>query len=206
MKKQNKNFVYIDEYDLLGGNFYWHKANEVGIPKEKLSAMGLKNERVLVHKDIIPPLKEADKILQKKGYRIFITEGYRSKELYQFINRKIAEKIGEQERDRILNMKDMPHSTGKSVDVALLRNGKKLILHDKKDGIDGYFVDFYKEGKNKNEQYQKLQEVLLEIMQNNGFRLGIKREYFHFNCSGNVVQKPLYCLIFGRSRLTYTQL
>ena len=146
-----------------------------------LKRVGLQNERVLVHKDLIAPLQNAEKILQEKEYRIFITEGYRSKELYELINEKITEKIGEQEKNRILNMKDMPHSTGTSVDIALWHDGKKLILHDKNDGINGYFIDFYKQGENKNEQYQKLQEFLIKAMQDNGFRLGTKREYFHFN-------------------------
>ncbi len=178
MENQKDNFVYIDENDLLGSNFYWHKGVEVGIPKEVLAKVGLQDERVSVHKDIVEALKNADKVLQEKGYRIFITEGHRSKELYTLINEKIAEKIGEQEKNRILNMKDMPHSTGKSVDVALWQDNKKILLHDKKDGINGYFVDFYKQT---NKNYQELQEMLIGIMQDNGFRLGTKREYFHFN-------------------------
>ncbi len=182
MENQNENFVYIDEYGLLGSNFYWHKGIEIGLSKEMLKRVGLENERVLVHKDLMTPLQNADKKLQEKGYRIFITEGYRSKELYGLIDEKITEKIGEKEKNRILNMKDMPHSIGKSVDVALWRDGKKLILHDKKDGISGYFIDFYKET---NKSYQELQEMLIKIMQDNGFRLGTKREYFHFNYEPN---------------------
>lgn len=177
----NQDFVYIDEYGLLGSNFYWRKGIEIGLSKEELAKVGLQNEHVLVHRDIIESLKHADKALQSEGYRLYVTEGYRSKELYHLINEKIKDKIGEQETSRILNMVDMPHATGKSVDIALWRDDKKLILHDKQDGINGYFIDFYKQGEKKNEQYQNLQEFLIKVMQDNGFRLGTKREYFHFN-------------------------
>lgn len=181
MENQKENFVYIDEYNLLGSNFYWHKGIEVGIPKGELAKVGLQDERVLVHKDIVGTLKNADKALQSKGYRLYITEGYRSKELYRLINEKIKEKIGEKETNRILNMVDMPHATGKSIDVALWRDGKKILLHDKEDGINGYFINFYKQGDKENKYYQELQEFLINTMQDNGFRLGTKREYFHFN-------------------------
>lgn len=187
---KKENLVYIDKHDLLGSNFYWHKGIEVGISKKDLAKVGLKNRRVMVHKDIIRALKNADKILQKEEYGLYITEGYRSKELYKLINERIKERIGEKETKRILNMIDMPHTTGKSVDVALWHNGRKLTLHNKKDGIDGYFVDFYKQGKNTNNRYQKLQKLLINIMQNNGFRLGTKREYFHFNY--NPKSRPNY--------------
>lgn len=75
-------------------------------------------------------------------------------------------------------MIDMPHSTGKSVDVALWQNNEKILLHDKKDRIKGYFINFYKET---NSNYQKLQDFLINTMQDNEFRLGTKKEYFHFN-------------------------
>lgn len=178
MKNKKDNFVYIDENNLLGSNFYWRKGIEIGISKEDLARVGLQDERALVHKDIIEALKNADKVLQSKGYNLYVTEGYRSEELYKLLNEKMVEKLGEQEKNRILNMQDMPHSSGKSIDIALWRDNKKILLHDKKDGIDGYFVNFYKQT---NKTYQELQEMLINIMQDNGFRLGTKREYFHFN-------------------------
>lgn len=181
----NSDLVYIDEYDLLGSNFYWQKGIEMGMAKEDLAKVGLVNERVLIHKDIIRPLNRADGALHIKGYNLYITEGYRSKELYELINEKIEAKIGKHETGRILNMKDMPHMTGKSIDVALWRDGKKLVLHNKEDGINGYFVNFYKQGEKKNTQLQELQDFLINIMQDCGFRLGTKREYFHFNYDPN---------------------
>ena len=146
-----ENFVYIDDYGLLGSNFYWRKGIEIGISKEDLAKVGLYDERVLVHKDIVPSLKSADKELQSKDCRLYVTEGYRSQELYSLVEKKMKEKIGEIDTGRMLNITDMPHATGKSVDVALWKNDKKIILHDKKDGVDGYFVDFYKQSNKQKE-------------------------------------------------------
>jgi D-alanyl-D-alanine dipeptidase len=173
-----KNFVFIDEYGILGSNFYWQKGNEIGLLKEELKRVGLTDERIKIHKDLIKPLLTADKELQKHGYQIYVTEGYRSKELYELLSQKMVERIGEKGKNKILNTKDMPHSTGRSIDVALWKDNQVFRLHDKADGINGYFINFYKEKKPK---YQKLQDLLTGIMQDSGFRLGTKGEYFHFN-------------------------
>jgi D-alanyl-D-alanine dipeptidase len=103
------------------------------------------------------------------------------------VNQKMVERIGEEEKNRILNIKDMPHASGCSIDVALWKNGEVLKLHDKADGINGYFLNFYK---GKNDYYQELQELLVKIMQDNGFRLGTKGEYFHFNYNSDSLINP----------------
>jgi D-alanyl-D-alanine dipeptidase len=144
---------------------------------DQLQSVGLCNERVQIHKDLIEPIKKADKALQELGYQIYISEGYRSKELYNLINEKISARIGEEETNKILNMTDMPHTTGKSIDVALYKDGAIVKLHNKEDGINGYFTGFYKD---KNLFFYETQKKLIEIMQSNGFELGTKGEYFHF--------------------------
>lgn len=185
---RNNNFVYIDDHGLLGSNFYWRKGIETGITKDDLARVGLVDERVLVHEDIIESLKKADDVLHAKSFRLYISEGYRSKELYRFINEKIEAKMGKHETARILNMKDMPHSSGKSVDVSLWDENKNNFtpLRNKKHGFDAYFVDYYKNSESEEEkEYQRLQEMIINLMQDCGFRLGTKREYFHFNYEPN---------------------
>jgi len=50
------------------------------------------------------------------------------------------------------------------------------------DGTDALFVDFYKGSDNQEDkQYQELQAWVIGIMQDHGFRLGTRREYFHFD-------------------------
>ncbi len=178
------NLVYIDEYGLLGSNFYWKLGLKMGMSREELAEVGVFNERILVNKNIVESLLKVDILFQKKGFRLYIFEGYRSKELYHLINQKMIEKLGEEETKKILNMEEMPHSTGKSVDISLWdKEKKKLIpLRNKKDGIKAYFVDYYKNKEEEEEKkYFKLQQFIIKTMLNNGFRLGKKREYFHFD-------------------------
>ena len=81
-------------------------------------------------------------------------------------------------------MEGMPHAKGTSVDVALwsLKDNTEVYLRDGKDGIDALFVDFYKDRTDEvSKKYQHLQEWLIDVMQGQGFRLGSKREYFHFD-------------------------
>lgn len=175
---ETNNLAYIDEYGILGKNSYWQMGNKIGLTREELEKVDLTDERIRIHPDLIEPILAADKELQKHGYRLYLTEGYRSKELYKLVGEKMVKDLGEKGRDKILNLKDTPHATGRSVDAVLWKNGEVLKLRDKEDGFDAYFIDFYKD---KNNEFQKLQNLLIKTMQNQGFKLGTKREYFHFN-------------------------
>lgn len=179
-----ENLVYIDQYGLLGNNFYWQKYEAKGLTKEDVLSTGLANDRVQVHKDIVQPLLAANEEFQKRGFRMYIKEGYRSKSLYEIIYKRRVEKFGKEETDRLLNMEAMPHAEGKSVDVALWeeKENKEIFMRRSEDGTDALFVDFYKnKDGEENKRYQELQEWVIGIMQEQGFRLGIKREYFHFD-------------------------
>jgi len=176
--------VYIDDYGLLGTNFFWHKYEAKGLSKEDILNAGLSSDRVQVHKDIINILVEIDKEFQNRGYRLFIKEGYRSKSLYKIVYKRRVEKFGKEETDRQLNMKDMPHSIGLSIDVALwsMENNAEVYMRKWEDGDDALFIDFYKNKKDEQSKtYQGLQERVIGIMQKQGFRLGTKNEYFHFD-------------------------
>lgn len=156
----------------------------MGMSKEDLAAVGLVDERVKVHPDLVQPLRKVDVALQGKGCRLYITEGYRSPELYSFVHKKIEETKGKGEADRVLNLRDKPHATGKAIDAVLWDKSKQepIIMRDKSEGFDAYFVDYYKNSEDpKRRAYHELQSMLINLMQDNGFRLGIKREYFHFN-------------------------
>lgn len=182
--ENNPDLVYIDEYGLRGTNFYWHKYEAKGLSKEDIIAAGLMSDRVQVHRDIIEKLVSVDMAFQDRGYVLFIKEGYRSKALYEIIYQRRVEKFGQKETDRLLNMQDMPHARGLSVDVAVwdLTTDNEVYLRNGDDGVDALFVDFYKDKTDGLSQtYQELQEWVIDIMQQHGFRLGTKREYFHFD-------------------------
>ena len=186
----NYSLVKISDHGLLGSNFYWNKYESKGLSKEDVLATGLTGDCVEVHKDIIDVLKGVDKEIQDVlGFRLFIKEGYRSKSLYEIIYKRRCEKFGKEETDKIFNMNDMPHSTGLSVDVALFdpAENKEVYMRNGDDGTDALFVGFYKDKEDEeSKRYHKLQVTLIEVMQNNGFRLGTKREYFHFDYRPNL--------------------
>ncbi len=177
-------FVYIDDYGLRGTNFYWHKYEGKGLSKQDVLDAGLTSDRVQVHKDIIDLLISINNKFQERGYVMYIKEGYRSKSLYEIMYQRRVEKFGQEETDRLINMNDMPHAQGLSVDVALWNpeTDAEVFMRNGEDGTDALFVDFYKDKEDDSAQkYQELQEWFIDIMQNHGFRLGTRREYFHFD-------------------------
>lgn len=57
-----------------------------------------------------------------------------------------------------------------------------IYLRDGKDGDDAYFINFYRDKKTESaKHFQELQDFMINTMLDHGFRLGTKREYFHFN-------------------------
>ncbi len=176
--------TYIDEHGILGSNFYWHKHDAKGISLEEIMAIGLTDGRVQVSKKIIEPLKKVDSILKARGFRLYIKEGYRSKELYELVFKKRSEKFGVEETKRLFNMEGMPHAKGMSVDVALwdLNEDREVFMRNGADGTDALFVDYYKNRNDeKSKEYQDLQEFVITTMLAQGFSLGTKNEYFHFD-------------------------
>ncbi len=184
MDRGIKDLVYINQYGLLGTNYYWSKHLRYGITKKEIISTGLKSDRVVVHKDIIDSLILVDNKLQEKGFRLFIKEGYRSKKLYRLIYKKRILKFGQNTTNRLLNIKKMPHSSGKSVDAVLwsVKDNKEILMRDKEEDPESLFYGYYnnKNGE-KEKRFQELQFYLANIMQNQGFRFGEKREYFHFD-------------------------
>lgn len=179
-----EELVYIDEYGLLGTNFYWHKYQAKGLSKADILSAGLLNDRLQVHKDLIAPLLLIEEELNKLGYKLYLKEGYRSESLYNIIYKRRVEKFGQTATDRLLNMKDMPHAKGASVDVALwsIKDDKEVYMRRGEDGDDALFVDYYKDKSDEESRiFYNLQSLVIELMQKHGFRLGTKREYFHFD-------------------------
>jgi len=178
------DLVYIDQYGLLGSNFYWHKHEAHGLSKEDILGAGLENERVQVSVSLIPLLQEIDRELQSQKKRLYVKEGYRSKELYRVVYDRRVEKYGKESTDRLLNIDSMPHALGLSVDVTLYdeETDTEMALRNRDDGIEALFIGFYKEKSDEvSRRYQELQDLLAELMLRRGFRIGKRREYFHFD-------------------------
>ncbi|MCK9497660.1 MAG: M15 family metallopeptidase [Candidatus Colwellbacteria bacterium] len=185
--------VYINEYGLKGKSFYWEKADEYDITKDELRNIGIDSNRISVHEDLIAPLLKANEQFKKLGFEIYIKDGYRSKDLYNLVYKKRVKKYGAESVNKLLNVKTMPHSTGKCVDVSLLdiKTGKELKFKDRKDGPNALFADFYKNKKDAQSlKCQKNQALLADIMKNCGFKFGSLKEYFHFEYDSQYFLNP----------------
>jgi len=178
------DMVGIEKYDLRGSNFYWLKHDAKGITKEEIISVGVTSEHVQLHKDIIPNVLAVEEELNKHGYRLFIKEGYRSKALYELVYEKRCLKFGKEETDRIFNMEAMPHASGKSLDATLwsIEKDEEVWLRRGDDGTDALFYGYYAdEDDEQSKEYQRLQDLLVRTFLDNGFKLGTKNEYFHFD-------------------------
>lgn len=180
-----KDLVYIDDYGLLGSNFYWHKYATHGLSKEDILDADLTNDRVQVSAQIIDKLVAIDKELQgQKGWRLYIKEGYRSEALYKIVYERRVAKYGKEVTDSILNMNSMPHALGLSVDVALWdpQENKEIYMRRSADGVGALFIGFYRDKLDEESKWcQELQDFIAELMMRHGFRVGTKQEYFHFD-------------------------
>lgn len=182
--EKDPKLVYVDDYGIPGTNFYWHKYEAKGLTKDDILLAGLTSDRVQLAELLIAPLLEADTEFRTRGYQAYIKEGYRSRALYEIIYERRVEKFGKEETDSLLNMADMPHADGTALDLALwdVKENKEVYMRRGEDGTPALFVDFYKNSNNpEDKRYQELQEWVIATMQKNGFRLGTKNEYFHFN-------------------------
>lgn len=183
MEKPN-DLVYIDEYGLPGSNFYWHKYETHGLSKEDILNAGLIDDRVQVSRQIVDALVALDGEFQKRGWRLYIKEGYRSKALYKIVYERRVAKFGKEITDTILNINSMPHATGLTVDVSIwdIETEKEVFMRKKEDGIPAFFVHFYRDKKDPESVHcQELQDFVGGTMMRNGFRLASMREYFHYD-------------------------
>lgn len=178
------NLVSIREYGLLGDNFYWNRYADYNLTKKDLFKVGIVDNQVYVNPKIIPILLQVDRELQKKNWRLYIKEGYRSPDMYKLLYQRRVEKFGEEMTDKLLNIKDMKHASGFSVDVSIWNKAKNKEIYLRKidDGSESLIFGFYKNTKDSgSKRCQKLQEYLMDLMLKNGFKLGSRKEYFHFD-------------------------
>lgn len=179
------DLVAINNSGLLGKSYYWENRGTLGITQDTLEHVGVSDDRVYVDRDLIAPLCQADCAFQSRGWRLFLKEGYRPSALYELAYQISLRRSGQATTDRLFNMKDMPHADGRAVDVVLVEatTERQLYMRRKEDEPDAFFVDYYKKNDRDpiGRRYQQLQEYLIGIMQDHGFRLGTKLEYWHFN-------------------------
>ena len=155
--------VFIDGYNLIWSNFYWTRRADYGLSEEELKNAGVENERVQIDESLVDSLKAADQELQKHGFRLYVKEGYRSPELYNLIYQKRTAKYGAENVNKILNMEDKPHATGKAVDIGLLDKETLVEVPTRKreDGPESLLCDFYR---NKDDAESKLYQARQDLL------------------------------------------
>lgn len=176
--------VFLDSYGIKGINFYWDRRKQYGFSEEDLIAVGISNNRVRTHPSIVEPLYNVNQYLQENGLCLFVKEGYRPPALYDLAYERKVAMSGVDVANRLFDMNRRPHATGLSVDVVLwdISLDKEVFLRDGNDGIDAMFVDYYKDARDeKSQRFHNLQATLITAMQEKGFRLGQKLEYWHFD-------------------------
>ena len=188
VENTDKKLVYLDEFSLLGSNYYWYKHEILGISTPEVINAGLTDGRVKIHQDLVLPLQRVDQDLIALGYRLYIKEGFRPLKLYDLVYCRYVQKYGLESADRLFNMVDKPHSSGKSVDIALVNASnleEPVYLRDGRHGIEALFSGYYRNKTDAvSQKYQQLQDLIKFIMTKSGFSLGTKNEYFHFDFVG----------------------
>lgn len=175
--------ISTDSIGIVGRNYYWYNHDRFAITKAELKAAGVVDGKVYIDNDLAQPLLAAKAVLESQGYTLAIVDGYRSPELYAIAHATNVKLLGQSNADGLINIVDMPHSSGRVIDVQLrdFKTNKELYLRDGKDGLGCHFVNFYKSKTDKKSQrFQKLQTILIDAMLSQGFVLGKKLEYWHF--------------------------
>lgn len=179
----DKKFVKVSDYHIKGINYYWVRKDQFNISLEELEAVGITGNYAYIHEDLIPVLKEVNSDLRESGYELIVKDGYRPSELYKLVKQKRYEIDGKENTDKTLNHVLMPHANGYTLDVSLINiaTGEEEKIWDNKDWPNGVFVDYYRQrSDNEAKNYQRLQDLLIKTMLSHGFKLGSKREIWHF--------------------------
>lgn len=176
--------VSVRESGIRCWNYYWHFRHELKMSEDELREVGIEGDELFVRPELAEPLKEADRKFREHGYELIVKDAYRSPELYELAYRKRHAVYGKTATERLYNMKDKPHLSGRAIDVNLVdpRTGEQVKMRDPKHDDDGaQTIGYYKDkGDATSKEFQRLQDLLIDTMLSIGFRLGKKREFWHF--------------------------
>ena len=165
-------------------NFYWVNYERYYISSEELVSTGVIGPEIMVHPDIVDPLMVANRnLFESNGLVLSVKEGFRPPALYHLVYRKKVERDGEKAANAIYNITDMPHASGRVVDVVLFdpNLGQEVWMRDGTYGDQAKFFGFHAlAGEVPNEIYHGLQLLMAQTMQGVGFRFGSREEYFHW--------------------------
>jgi len=201
MKSIPKHFVSLQKLGYKCINYYFGKGGqEIGLSKEFLHSIGITNDTLWAHPDILKRLRTAQQILNRAGYDFAIKDAFRPVALVEEICRLRKEQGKEVEK--LISQEKMPHATGMAIDVTLYEffedenefyiDEEVYTRDNKKDGDDCSYVGFY-EGKTDADSinFQNIQKILIGAFHRAGFVLGNRREVWHFEMP-NLSNAPRY--------------
>lgn len=177
------NLVNVADYKIKGINYYWARKEMFNLTDEELRSVGVKDNYARVDQKLIPKLKEANEIFKTYGFEIIVKDGYRSRKEYRLVQQKRYEKDGKENTDKTFNTRRMAHASGLTVDINLidLKTGQEIEMYDKSEWPDSIFINYYKNKKDpKSREFQRLQDLMISTMLSLGFKLGSKKEFWHF--------------------------
>jgi D-alanyl-D-alanine dipeptidase len=175
--------VNVSDFGIQGINFYWTRKERFNLSEEELNAVGVVNEHAYVRQEIIEPLKQTNEHFKTLGYELIVKDAYRSPDLYDLIQKKRYVLHGKEHTDKLLNMVTKPHTNGLTIDVNLieLATGEEVKMRNPAEDPDAFFIDFYRERPEPEcKEFQRLQDILVHGMLEVGFKLGSKKEFWHF--------------------------
>jgi D-alanyl-D-alanine dipeptidase len=190
-----EHFVSLQKLGFLCENYYFGAGGaKIGITPKHLAGFGINDDTLWIHPEMVAKLKRIRICMKYEfGLDFVISDAWRPKGLYDLIAKLRHEKdIAEGNSDSVkkfFNLKDKPHSTGMAVDINLadLKTGKTLWTRNQsRDGDDCCKVGYY-DNKHDPEsiEYCRLQNIMLSLFTSNGFVLGTKKEYWHFELPEN---------------------
>ena len=190
-EKIPSHFVSLQENGFACKNYYTGEGGiRIGITTEFIKSIGFVDDTIWIHPRILPKLTAVKDKLYSEGFGLIIKDGFRPVELITEVCR-LREEAGLPVK-KLMSQKKMPHATGMAVDAMLADIskdsndyeivGKELITRNqRRDGLSSCFVDFYNGMSNPEcVNYQNLQNILVRTFLREGFVLGNRREYWHF--------------------------
>lgn len=165
-------------------NYYFGSGGmSLRITREDLARFGLTDDTFWAHERILKDLRKAISDIRREGFGVQIRDAWRPRKLYDLIVEKMDRHGTNPDRKNLINRKTKPHSTGLAID-AVLTDDKGSLIWTRNQGVDGIAscrYGFYASNTDeKSMTYQGLQDILVGGFLRSGFRLGSKKEYWHF--------------------------
>jgi D-alanyl-D-alanine dipeptidase len=191
-----EHFISLQNLGFICSNYYFGSGGEkINITKEDLAKFGLTDDTLWIHPKVIPKLNIIREGFKSKyGLDFVINDAWRPSALYDLIADRRHEKDrregNEDSVEKFFNLKDKPHSTGMAVDVLPVDPTTGEVLRTRNQARDGdvsclagYYDARYDSPESR--EYCRLQNIMFSLFLDNGFVLGTKREYWHFELPEN---------------------